>query len=132
MQIIETLRKIASKLLQCRLWKLLVLLNHLEEITASAVLEDNPEVIACFIPVVEFEDVPVLQVMEDSHLYTHDEIVVSIIKSMSVQKLNNRLLFFVISYLVQYFTPAELLDRLDGNILNCFLLTALYIVENIL
>jgi len=39
----------------------------LEEVATSTVLEDDPEVIPGFIPVEEAEDMPVLQVVENSN-----------------------------------------------------------------
>ena len=68
MEIVEALRKIASKLLESRLGKLFVLLNDLKQVATCAVLEDNPKMIPRFIPVVELQDVSVLQIVEDSHL----------------------------------------------------------------
>lgn len=68
MQVIEPLSKISTKLLNRVFWKLFVLLNHLEQVTSSAILEDNPKMISCFIPVVELEDMAILEIMENSNL----------------------------------------------------------------
>ena len=74
MQIVKTLGKIASKFLQRWLRKFLVLLDHLEKISSRAVLEDDPEVVARLVPIIELEDVAILQVVEDSNLKTDTEI----------------------------------------------------------
>ena len=60
MKVVQALGKVTSELLQRWLWKFLILLDHLKKITTGAVLEDDPEVIARLVPVVEFEDVSVL------------------------------------------------------------------------
>lgn len=67
-QIVEALRKIASKLLDGLLRQLLLLLDKLEEVASCAVLEDDPQVIACLVPIEELKDVSVLEVVEDAHL----------------------------------------------------------------
>jgi len=59
-KVVQALGKVTSELLQRWLWKFLILLDHLQKITTGAVLEDDPEVIARLVPVVEFEDVSVL------------------------------------------------------------------------
>ena len=46
----------------------LVLFYHLEEVAARAVLEDDPEMVARLVPVVELEHVLVVQVVQDFHL----------------------------------------------------------------
>jgi hypothetical protein len=46
------------------------LFNQLEEITASTVLEDDPQVVACLVPVEELKHMPILEVVEDAHLIT--------------------------------------------------------------
>ena len=47
---------------------LFVLLNHLIQIPSSAVLKNNPQMVSSFIPVEEFQDVSVLEVVKDTHL----------------------------------------------------------------
>ena len=68
MEIVETLSQISAKLLYRLFRKLLILFDQLEEITSSTVLKDDPEMVPGLIPVVEFENVSVLEIMEDSHL----------------------------------------------------------------
>ena len=68
MQVVEPLRQVSAKLLDRWLGELLVLLDHLEQVTASAVFEDDPEVIARLIPVVELQYVSVLEIVENSNL----------------------------------------------------------------
>lgn len=63
-QVVKALRQVASKLLDGFLGKLLVLLDELEKISSRAVLEDDPKVVAGFVPIVELEDVAVLQGVE--------------------------------------------------------------------
>ena len=46
----------------------LVLLNELQQIGPWAVLQDDPQVIAGFIPIVELEYVRVIQIMENPQL----------------------------------------------------------------
>ena len=48
--------------------KLFVLLDHLVEVTSSTVLEDDPEMVPCFVPIVKLENMSVFQVMEYAHL----------------------------------------------------------------
>lgn len=50
---------------------MLILFDQLEEIAASTVLKDDPEMIPGFIPVEEAEDMPVLQVVENSNFIQH-------------------------------------------------------------
>jgi hypothetical protein len=47
---------------------LFLLLDQLEEITASAILKDDPQMIPCFVPVEELEDMPVFQIVKDADL----------------------------------------------------------------
>lgn len=50
---------------------LLVLLNHLKQVSPGTVLEDNPEVVPGLVPIEELENVPVFQIVENSHLVEH-------------------------------------------------------------
>jgi hypothetical protein len=54
MEIIQTLSEISSEFLNSFFWEFLVLLDELEKVTSSAVLENDPEMVPCFIPVIEF------------------------------------------------------------------------------
>jgi hypothetical protein len=65
MKVVKALSKISSKLLDGLLRKLLVLLNQLEEISSGAVLENNPEMVASFVPIIKLEDVSVLKTVEN-------------------------------------------------------------------
>ena len=47
---------------------LFLLLNQLKKVTSRTVLEDDPQVVSCLIPVEELEDVPVLEVVKDPNL----------------------------------------------------------------
>jgi len=67
-EVVEALSKIASELLQGGLGQLFVLLDQLQQITACAVLENDPQVVPRLVPVVKLEDVAIFQIMEDSHL----------------------------------------------------------------
>jgi len=40
----------------------------LEQVTSSTVFEDDPQMISCLIPVVELENMTILQIMENSNL----------------------------------------------------------------
>ena len=60
MQVVKPLSKISSEFLNRQLWKLLVLFNNLEQITTGTIFKDDPEVIPCFVPIVELEDVAIL------------------------------------------------------------------------
>ena len=73
MQVVESLSQVSSKFLQSGFRQLLVLFDKLEKVTTSAVLKDNPQMVPSFIPVVEFEDMSVLQIVKDSHLYKLDQ-----------------------------------------------------------
>ena len=68
MEVVKTLSEITSELLHGLLGELLVLLDHLEQVAARAVLKDDPQMVPRLVPVVELEDVPVLQVVENAHL----------------------------------------------------------------
>ena len=60
MQVIKPLSKISSEFLNSCLWKLLVLLDNLEQVTTRTIFKDDPEVIPRFIPIVELENVAIL------------------------------------------------------------------------
>ena len=60
MQVVKSLGQVTSKLLDGWLRQLLVLLDQLEQVTASTVLKDDPQVVPGLVPIVEFEDVPIL------------------------------------------------------------------------
>ena len=42
--------------------------EELKKVTPSAILEDDPQVIPRLIPIIELQDVSILQIVEDSHL----------------------------------------------------------------
>lgn len=65
MQVAETLNELVSKFLYCLFRKLFVILQKFEKVTSRAELEDDPEMIACLVPVMEAEDILVLQGVED-------------------------------------------------------------------
>jgi hypothetical protein len=44
------------------------LFNQLKEVPSGTVFEDNPEVVTSFIPIVEFEDIDMVEVDENSDL----------------------------------------------------------------
>ena len=60
MEVVKTLCEITSKLLHGLFRELLVLLDQLQQISASTVLKDDPQMVACLIPIVELENVPIL------------------------------------------------------------------------
>ena len=68
MQVVQTLCKISTKLLNRVFRQYLVLLNQLEQITTSTILKNDPQMVPGLIPVVELEDVPVFQVVENTDL----------------------------------------------------------------
>ena len=68
MQVVQSHCQVSSELLDCILREILVLFDDLIQIATGAVLEDDPEMVPSLIPVVEFEHVPVLEVVEDSNL----------------------------------------------------------------
>lgn len=67
MEIIQTLSEISSKFLNSFFWELLVLLDELEKVTSSTVLENDPEMVPCFIPVIEFQDMPIFKGVEHAN-----------------------------------------------------------------
>ena len=71
MQIVQSLRQVTTKLFNRLLRKFFVLLDQLVQIAAGAVLKDDPEMVSRLIPVVKFEDVSVLETVEDAHLVQH-------------------------------------------------------------
>jgi hypothetical protein len=73
MQVVESLSQVSSKFLQSGFRQLLVLFDKLEKVTTSAVLKDYPQMVSSLIPVVEFEDMSVLQIVKDSHLYNKSQ-----------------------------------------------------------
>ena len=68
MQVVQPLREISSKLPDRVFWQLLVQLNHLKQVSTRTVLEDDPQVVPRLVPIVEFQNVPVLQIVEDFNL----------------------------------------------------------------
>lgn len=60
--------EVAPKLLDGLFGQYLVLLDKLEQVTASTILKDDPQVVPGLVPVVELEDVPVFQIMKDANL----------------------------------------------------------------
>jgi hypothetical protein len=71
MEVVQSLRKISAKLLNCLLGQLLVLLDQLEKISASAILENNPEMVTSFIPIGEFQNMSVFEGVEHPDLVQH-------------------------------------------------------------
>jgi len=63
-QIVQSLCQISPKFLDGFFRQLSVLLNELEEIASSAVLKNDPKVISGFVPVIEIQDMPILETME--------------------------------------------------------------------
>ena len=53
MQVRQSLDELVCELLDCLLGKLSVLFDELEQVSAWAVLEDDPEMVASFVPVVK-------------------------------------------------------------------------------
>jgi hypothetical protein len=47
---------------------LFFLLNKLKEVSTSAILKDDPEMVPCLVPVKEAQYMPVFKVMKDTHL----------------------------------------------------------------
>jgi hypothetical protein len=64
-QIVQSLRQISAKFLDGFFRQLSVLLDELEEITSSTVLKNDPKMISGFVPVIELQDMPILETMED-------------------------------------------------------------------
>ena len=59
-QVVEALGEISTELLDCLLRQFLVKFYNLEEVTACAVLEYNPKVIARLVPVEELQYMPIV------------------------------------------------------------------------
>ena len=68
MQVVKALRKISSKLSDRVFWQLLIQLDHLKQVPTRTVLEDDPQVVPRLVPIVEFQNVPVLQIVKDFDL----------------------------------------------------------------
>ena len=111
MQVVQALSEVSPKFLYSRLWKFLVLLNQLEQISASAVLENNPQMIPSFVPVVKLQNVAILQVVKDSNL-EHKQ-------SCLRQSTNHN------TYLVEDLASPEFLYRLYCHVFYALLLAAL-------
>ena len=71
MKVVQTLCKISPKLLNGLLGQFLVLLDQLEKIPTCAILEDNPEMVTSFIPIGEFQNMPVFEGVEHPDLVQH-------------------------------------------------------------
>jgi len=64
-QIVQSLRQISPKFLDGFFRQLSVLLDELEEIASSTVLKNDPKMISGFVPVIELQDMPILETVKD-------------------------------------------------------------------
>lgn len=71
MEVIQTLCQISAELLDCFFWEFFVLFDQLVEVTAGAVFEYDPKMVACLIPIVELKDVSIFQAVEDANFIQH-------------------------------------------------------------
>lgn len=78
----------------------LILLNKLQKVTSSTIFENNPQMVSGFIPVVELEDVVVVQIVENTDL-----------KKLDAGDYGG-------GYLIEDFLSSRLLQTLDSNIFD--------------
>ena len=76
-QVVETLGQVSTKLLDRLLGQLFVLFNQLKQVATGTVLKNDPKMVSGLIPIVELENVSVLQVVEDSNLQTNNQSCIS-------------------------------------------------------
>ena len=60
--------QVPTKLLDRLLGQLFVLFNQLKQVATGTVLKNDPKMVSGLVPIVELENVSVLQVVEDSNL----------------------------------------------------------------
>lgn len=53
MKVVQTLCEITTEALHCLFGKLFFLLNKLKEVSTSAILKDDPQMVSCLVPVEE-------------------------------------------------------------------------------
>lgn len=68
MQVVQPLSEVSAELLYGAFRQLFVLLDELEQVTTGAVLKNDPQMIPSLVPIVELENVPIFEVVEDSNL----------------------------------------------------------------
>ena len=67
-QVVQALSEVSTEFLNRLLGQLFVLLDQLEQVSTSAVLENDPQMVPCLVPVVKLENVAILQIVEYSDL----------------------------------------------------------------
>ena len=66
MKVRQPFNELVCELSYCFLGQALVLLNKLVEVSTRAIFKNDPEMVAGLVPIVELEDILVLQVVEDA------------------------------------------------------------------
>lgn len=57
MQEIQGFHKLETKLLYCRFWELAFCIYEFEKISTRAVLENEPKMVARFVPTIELDEI---------------------------------------------------------------------------